>query len=57
MRYEDADVLINLGNIKDVELLKSAQADVTGYTLAILHNTEFKKFDSQALLDAHRIIF
>jgi cell filamentation protein len=55
--YEDADVLINLGNIKDVELLKSAEADVTGYTLAILYNTEFKKFDSQALLDAHRIIF
>ena len=55
--YKDADVLINLGNIKDAEVLKSAEADITSYTMAALYNTEFNRFDAQALFEAHRIIF
>ena len=55
--YEDADVLINLGNIKDAKVLRLAEADVTGYTMAALYNTPFNQFDSQALLEVHRIIF
>lgn len=55
--YEDADVLINLGNIKDSEVLKSAEADITSYTMGALYNTQFDRFDSQSLLEAHRIIF
>ena len=55
--YEDTDVLINLGNIKDPEVLKLAEADVTGYTMAALYNTVFDRFDRQALLEVHRIIF
>ncbi len=41
--YEDVDVLINLGNIKDSEMLKSAEADITSYTMAALYNTQFDK--------------
>lgn len=55
--YEDVDVLINLGNIKDAETLRQAEADVTGYTTVALYHQEFDKFDSAALLEAHRIIF
>ena len=55
--YEDVDVLINLGNIKDAETLRQAEADVTGYTMVALYHQEFDKFDSAALLEAHRIIF
>lgn len=55
--YEDVDVLINLGNIKDAEVLKSAEADITSYTMTALYNIQFDQFDSQALLEAHRIIF
>lgn len=55
--YEDVDVLINLGNIKDAETLRQAEADVTGYTLASLYHQEFDKFDSAALLEVHWIIF
>ena len=55
--YEDTDVLINLGNIKNPEVLKLAEADVTGYTMTALYNTVFDRFDRRALLEAHRIIF
>lgn len=55
--YDDVDVLINHGNIKDAALLKSAEADVTSYALAALYNTSFTKFDSQALLEMHSVIF
>lgn len=55
--YEDVDVLMNLGNIKDAEILRQAEADITGYTLAALYHQEFDKFDSVGLLEAHRIIF
>lgn len=55
--YEDADVLINLGNIKDPGVLRLAEADVTSYTIAALYNTPLNQYDSRSLLEAHRIIF
>lgn len=55
--YDDADVLINLGGIKDEAFFKTVEADITGYTMAALYSTEFAKFDSKALLDVHWIIF
>lgn len=44
--YDDADVLINLGGIKDEAFFKTVEADITGYTMAALYSTEFAKFDS-----------
>lgn len=55
--YEDVDVLINLGNIKDAEMLRQAEADVTGYTMSDLYLQEFQKFDNTTLLEIHQIIF
>lgn len=55
--YEDVDVLVNLGGIQDAEVLKVAEADVTAYTMASLYSMQFEKFDSQTLLEMHRIIF
>ncbi len=55
--YDDAEVLINLGSIRDEAFFKTVEADITGYTMAALYSTEFAKFDSRALLEVHWIIF
>lgn len=55
--YDDVDVLKNLADIRDAELLRVAEADVTGIAMAAIYNYRFDKFNIETLKDIHRIIF
>lgn len=55
--YNDADVLINLADIKDTKLLRRAEADITNLTMAGIYNLKYSKFDTQTLQDIHKKIF
>lgn len=55
--YEDADVLINIAGIKDAELLRKAEADITGIAMTAIYNSEYEKFNSDTLIDIHSCIF
>ena len=55
--YDDVDVLQNKGNIKDAGLLRTAEGDVTKYTLSIVYAQVFTKFSAATICEIHRIIF
>lgn len=55
--YEDIPVLKNKGGIKDAELLKKAEGDITQYSMSMVYGTRIEKFDIAALCEIHRIIF
>lgn len=55
--YDDADVLINLADIKDSELLHKAEADITNLAMTAIYNQQYKKFNTDTLKDIHRAIF
>lgn len=55
--YEDADVLINLADIKDSELLQKAEADITNLAMTSIYNRRYEKFNMDTLRDIHRTIF
>ena len=55
--YEDIPVLKNKGGIKDAELLKKAEGDITQYSMTVVYGTKVEKFDTAALCEIHRIIF
>ena len=55
--YDDVDVLKNLGNIKDAKKLRSAEGDITKYTLPMVYAQKFTKFNAATLCEIHRIIF
>ena len=55
--YDDADVLKNLAGIKDADLLRQAEADITNLAMAGIYNRQYEKFDTETLKDIHRIIF
>lgn len=55
--YDDADVLRNLANIKDAELLRLAEADITNLAMAGIYGRRYEKFDVETLQDVHRSIF
>lgn len=55
--YDDADVLRNLANIKDAELLRMAEADITNLAMAGIYGRRYEKFDVETLQDVHRSIF
>ena len=55
--YDDADVLRNLGNIKDAGELRKAEGDITKYTLSAVYAHKFTKFNTAAICEIHRIIF
>ena len=55
--YEDADVLINRANIKDAELLRKAEADITNLAMSAIYERKYKKFDIDTLCDIHRTVF
>ncbi len=55
--YNDADVLINLADIKETKLLRNAEADITNLTMAGIYNLKYSKFDTQTLQDIHKKIF
>ena len=55
--YEDVPVLRNLANIKDTELLRAAEGDLTKLTMGIVYAQSFERFNTQTLREIHRIIF
>ena len=55
--YDDADVLINLADIKDPELLHKAEADITNLAMTSIYNQQYEKFNTDTLKDIHRTIF
>lgn len=55
--YSDADVLINLAEIKDSDLLHKAEADITSITMTGIYNKKYNKFDTETLQNIHKTIF
>jgi cell filamentation protein len=55
--YDDADVLRNLGNIRDAQELRKAEGNVTKHTMAMVYAQKFTKFNTETLCEIHRIIF
>ena len=55
--YDDADVLKNLAGIKDAELLRTAEADITNLAMAGLYMRRYDVFNTETLMDIHRSIF
>ena len=55
--YDDVDVLKNLANIKDAELLRTAEADITNLAMTAIYNKKYDKFGTDTLCDIHRMIF
>ena len=55
--YEDVDVLKNRANIKDYELLRKAEADITNLAMTAIYEREYAKFNMETLCDIHRTIF
>ena len=55
--YEDVDVLINRGNIKDADVLKKAEADVTKFSMAFVLTHNFTEFNTETVQEIHKIIF
>lgn len=55
--YDDSDVLKNRANIKDIELLRKAEADITNLAMSAVYEQNYNKFGIDTLRDIHRIIF
>ncbi len=55
--YDDVPVLRNLADIKETDLLRKAEADITGLTMTAVYNVVFPAFDMKTLCDIHRLIF
>lgn len=55
--YDDADVLKNLANIKDNEVLKAAEADITNLAMTGIYTRKYTTYNTETLLDIHRNIF
>lgn len=55
--YDDVKVLKNRANIKDPELLKQAEADITNLAMTAIYIRHYEKFNTATLLDIHKTIF
>lgn len=55
--YDDADVLKNRAEIKDPELLRRAEADITNLAMSAVYESDYEKFNIDTLCDVHRCIF
>ena len=55
--YDDVDVLINLAGIRDAELLRKAEADITNLAMTGIYNRRYERFNTETLQDIHRTIF
>ncbi len=55
--FDDADVLKNRADIKDTELLRKAEADITNLAMSAIYEQEYDKFNIDTLCDIHRTIF
>ncbi len=55
--YDDVNVLRNLANIRDHELLRMAEADITNLAMTGIYNRRYEHFNADTLLDIHLSIF
>ena len=55
--YDDVDVLRNRANIKDSDMLRKAEADITNLAMSAIYERDYNKFDIDTLRDIHRSIF
>ncbi len=55
--YEDVDVLKNLADIKDREVLKAAEADITSLAMTGIYTRKYTAYNTETLLDIHQTIF
>ena len=55
--YDDSDVLKNRADIRDPELLRKAEADVTNLAMSALYERNYDSFNVDTLRDVHRMIF
>ena len=55
--FDDVDVLKNRANIRDNELLHTAEADITNLAMTAIYERKYDKFNVETLLDIHRNIF
>ena len=55
--YDDVDVLKNRAGIKDPDLLRKAEADITNLAMSAVYKRKYGKFNTETLCDIHRSIF
>lgn len=55
--FDDVNVLKNRAEIKDSELLRKAEADITNLGITSIYEYEYEKFNTETLCDIHRNIF
>ena len=55
--FDDTDVLINLAGIRNNDLLRKAEADITNLAIIAIYNRKYEKFNTETLQDIHRTIF
>ncbi len=55
--YEDVDVLVNRANIKDIGILRKAEADITNLAMSAIYERKYDKFNAETLCDINRTIF
>ena len=55
--YDDVEVLINRAGIKDAELLRHAEADISNIAMTAIYERSYDKFDVDTLCDIHKMIF
>lgn len=55
--FDNVEVLKNRANIRDNELLRIAEADITNLAMTAIYGRKYEKFNADTLNDIHRIIF
>lgn len=55
--YDDIDILKNRANIKDLNVLRKAEADITNLAMSAIYERKYEKFNIETLCDIHRTIF
>lgn len=55
--YDDTKTLKNLANIKDQNILRQAEADITNLAMTAVYNMNFEKYNTQTLKEIHEYIF
>ncbi len=55
--YDDTKTLKNLANIKDHNILRQAEADITNLAMTAVYNMNFEKYSTQTLKEIHEYIF
>ena len=55
--YDEVDTLKNIANIKDHDLLRRAESDITNLSMLAIYNKDYKAFDMKTLQDIHLNIF